>query len=238
MHPYKARLNYKSFEAAVTSRFNIIVENWPLEGQMRSPAEIGGRLELETLLHAWESGVTRFTKLTDQQMLERDERLRAQSVSAPSDHPPPALPEGDAQTLSGVPPVAPPSPSPSTPASPIPTDTSAVPAPTPMSASIASFPAHAVEPVNRAGKRPAFSVFINQDGPPTQKKRKTRSDKDTTRGPNVRTRGRGNGAGKGKGKDPNTTVAVNVTPPAVNNSADSPPSNSAATPSSSAPAAQ
>ncbi len=54
---------YVDFENHITNKYGVICENWPLT-KFISPGNIGSRIELETLLHAWQSGATSFRRLT------------------------------------------------------------------------------------------------------------------------------------------------------------------------------
>ncbi|KAI0338444.1 hypothetical protein BDW22DRAFT_1313901, partial [Trametopsis cervina] len=64
-----SRMYYNDFEVHITNKFGIIVENWPLK-TFASPSNIGSRLELDTLFHAWESGATRFKRLSPTELIE------------------------------------------------------------------------------------------------------------------------------------------------------------------------
>ncbi|KAI0343132.1 hypothetical protein BDW22DRAFT_1304847, partial [Trametopsis cervina] len=58
-----ARMYYRDFDVHITNKFGIILENWPLK-TFTSPGNVGSRVELDTLFHAWESGATRFRRLS------------------------------------------------------------------------------------------------------------------------------------------------------------------------------
>lgn len=57
-------MNYPNFKSAITEKHGIVIYSWPLE-KFALPSDIGCRVQLETLLYAWQSGVTYFKKLSD-----------------------------------------------------------------------------------------------------------------------------------------------------------------------------
>ncbi|KDR81013.1 hypothetical protein GALMADRAFT_241632 [Galerina marginata CBS 339.88] len=54
---------YVNFDTAITERFHVVLEGWPLE-KFCAPSSIASRNELSVLLASLESGSTRFRKLT------------------------------------------------------------------------------------------------------------------------------------------------------------------------------
>ncbi|KAI0693024.1 hypothetical protein BC835DRAFT_1520743 [Cytidiella melzeri] len=66
------RMNYQNFDAAITSKFGITIENWPL-ATFRSPSDYSSKTELETLFAAWESGTTSFRQLSPEERSRWDE---------------------------------------------------------------------------------------------------------------------------------------------------------------------
>lgn len=52
-------MNYANFEGAITEKHGIVIENWPLK-TFCSPSDVKSRNEVKVLLHAWESGTSRF----------------------------------------------------------------------------------------------------------------------------------------------------------------------------------
>ncbi|KAI0692611.1 hypothetical protein BC835DRAFT_1247004, partial [Cytidiella melzeri] len=69
-HPHKvSRMFYSDFHHHITEKYGIIIENWPLS-VFTSPGNIGSRIELNTLFNAWESGATRFRRLTPAELIE------------------------------------------------------------------------------------------------------------------------------------------------------------------------
>ncbi|KAI9059828.1 hypothetical protein FKP32DRAFT_1613971 [Trametes sanguinea] len=76
------KMIYIGFAEHITVRHGIIIENWPIP-RFVAPSSIRTRLELTTLLNAWETGMTRFRKLS------RDEWMRweAQRTTGSADGP-------------------------------------------------------------------------------------------------------------------------------------------------------
>lgn len=62
-------MNYKSFDTAITAKYGVVCDNWPLE-TFCCPGEINGRTELEVLYQAWKNGVAQFRKLTAAELSE------------------------------------------------------------------------------------------------------------------------------------------------------------------------
>ncbi|KAI0069434.1 hypothetical protein K474DRAFT_1680940, partial [Panus rudis PR-1116 ss-1] len=60
------RMNYVSFQD-ITYEHGVVIDGWPLP-QFCKPSSIGSRVEVQTLLSAWESGVTKF------RLLDKEER--------------------------------------------------------------------------------------------------------------------------------------------------------------------
>ena len=73
------RMVYDRFGDQITQKYGVVVENWPLK-DFCNPSSVKSRIELETLYHAWNSGATRFRKLTPDEMTawenERFQRSR------------------------------------------------------------------------------------------------------------------------------------------------------------------
>ncbi|KAJ8456300.1 hypothetical protein ONZ45_g18775 [Pleurotus djamor] len=63
------RMNYANFEDSITAKYGVVVEGWPLP-KFCSPGDLSSRLELQTLYQAWESGRTRFRKLSNQEHVD------------------------------------------------------------------------------------------------------------------------------------------------------------------------
>jgi hypothetical protein len=57
------RMYYTNFDRAITEKYHVILEGWPLE-KFCSPSEIASRNEISVLMASFESGATRFRKLS------------------------------------------------------------------------------------------------------------------------------------------------------------------------------
>ncbi len=57
------KMFYVGFDDHITSRFGVVLEGWPIP-RFVAPSTIRTRVELTTLLNAWENDVSRFRKLT------------------------------------------------------------------------------------------------------------------------------------------------------------------------------
>ncbi|OJT07132.1 hypothetical protein TRAPUB_2013 [Trametes pubescens] len=77
------KMFYPSFGIHITSRFGIVLENWPVP-RFIAPSAIRTRLELDVLLNAWDSGTTRFRKLTKVEW-ERWERQQSTAPAEPGE---------------------------------------------------------------------------------------------------------------------------------------------------------
>ena len=71
---------YKSFDENITRKHGIIIEGWPLH-VFDNPSAIGSQVELNVLLKAWQTGATRFRKMTD------DEHMAWAENFASTEHP-------------------------------------------------------------------------------------------------------------------------------------------------------
>ena len=61
-------MSYVNFDKAITERYGIVIENWPLT-KFRAPGEICSRPELEILVTSWTSGATRFRSMSDEEWM-------------------------------------------------------------------------------------------------------------------------------------------------------------------------
>ncbi|KAG1887414.1 uncharacterized protein F5891DRAFT_967291 [Suillus fuscotomentosus] len=59
-----SRMYYHNFDHHITAKYRIIVENWPL-AKFCCPGDINSQTEISVLKSAWDSGATRFHKLSD-----------------------------------------------------------------------------------------------------------------------------------------------------------------------------
>ncbi|KAI0640726.1 hypothetical protein C8Q79DRAFT_930384 [Trametes meyenii] len=57
------KMFYVGFGDHITDKFGVVIDNWPLP-RFTSPSNLRTRIELTTLINSWETGVTRFRKLT------------------------------------------------------------------------------------------------------------------------------------------------------------------------------
>lgn len=85
-HPDKiGHMNYTSFESAITDKYGIVHEGWPLE-TFCTPSSVGSQASLELLYAAWLNGTARFRRLTPAESRERNERraeeLRLAAIAA------------------------------------------------------------------------------------------------------------------------------------------------------------
>lgn len=200
MHPYRARLVYQNFDAAITQRYGVVVDGWPV-GVFRCPSEVVSRVELETLLRALESNILTFTRLTPQQL----ERRRQELVEREA-----LLTEVEAGAALGTASAAPSHASnATTPISP-PGDN----APQPPTSSTTTDGAPQVYPdvynPTAHASAPLSFVFSAADG--QTRKRKVRADAGNKRGPNIRTTGNRAKAKKGR---QNANATADPAPPVI-----------------------
>ncbi|KAF9778552.1 hypothetical protein BJ322DRAFT_1024883 [Thelephora terrestris] len=55
---------YDRFDDLITEKHNVVIKNWPLGQKFCNPSVALTRIELGVLLNSWESGATRFEKLS------------------------------------------------------------------------------------------------------------------------------------------------------------------------------
>ena len=55
---------YKGFNDYITRKHGIVLEGWPLH-VFDNPNSVGSQVELNVLLRAWQTGVTRFRRMTE-----------------------------------------------------------------------------------------------------------------------------------------------------------------------------
>jgi hypothetical protein len=95
------RMYYTNFDHAITEKFHVVLEGWPLE-KFCSPSDIQSRTEISVLMKSLESGATRFRKLSSTEFEHWSEKrfnAKAASTTGPdaidntsSQHPPPSIP--------------------------------------------------------------------------------------------------------------------------------------------------
>lgn len=179
MHPDKARLVYEKFDTAITARYGVAIEGWPPGIPFCSPGDLQTRFELDTLFASWQSGTTRFIKLSPAEV-----QVRLLALTAPPPPPPPPVTQAQVlpETGAGV----------SAPSSSTPTQTGvtvalsepiAGPSSSPASSGVLSLNTGPVAPGSQ-------SVFSLGDPQMTNKPQKYRADRGRKRGPNKRTLGR------------------------------------------------
>lgn len=57
------RMYYTNFDNAITEKYHVVLEGWPLE-KFCNPSDIRSRTEISVLMTSFESGATRFRKLS------------------------------------------------------------------------------------------------------------------------------------------------------------------------------
>lgn len=62
------RMIYKNFNDHITRKHGVIIEGWPLP-VFDNPSAIGSQVELNVLLRAWQSGATRFRKMSEDEYM-------------------------------------------------------------------------------------------------------------------------------------------------------------------------
>ncbi|KAI0689913.1 hypothetical protein BC835DRAFT_1418140 [Cytidiella melzeri] len=181
-HPHKvSRMFYSDFYHHITEKYGIIIENWPLP-VFTSPGSIGSRIELNTLFNAWESGATRFRRLTPAELIEWErQQAQARQQTTPMTQAPGSSDASSTAPVTGdgpdADPNAPASAAPSTSITP-----AAGPAPSTSTAPTALNPP--VTALTGTSQAYGTSVFaVGNRELVTKKPRKTRSDKGKLRGP-------------------------------------------------------
>ena len=58
---------YENFEDHITAKYGLVIEGWPLD-KIISPGAINSRPELTVLLNAWKTGVARFRRLAPEEV--------------------------------------------------------------------------------------------------------------------------------------------------------------------------
>ncbi|KAF9642255.1 hypothetical protein BDM02DRAFT_3074142, partial [Thelephora ganbajun] len=105
------RMQYDRFDDLITRKHGIVIKNWPLK-EFCNPSAVPTRIGLEVLFNAWESGVTRFQKLSPDEMSAWENEQFSSRIAMMSSSPPPtSIPASPSSTVSAVPsipiPIAP-----------------------------------------------------------------------------------------------------------------------------------
>lgn len=158
---------YKNFNDHITRKHGVIIEGWPLR-TFDNPSAIGSQVELNILLRAWQTGATRFRKMTEVEYLAWMEgRTNPEPLVTPSSSSAVAPPQANDQDPSIVPPSS--------------SSTVVPPQANDQDTSI-------VPPTNLSETQPSFNVIslestaaLQTSGSAPKKTRKTRSDKGKPR---------------------------------------------------------
>lgn len=81
------RMIYDRFDDQITGKYGVVVKNWPIK-DFCNPSSVVTRIELQTLYNGWESGVTRFEKLTAEEMKAWENERFASRLAIMSAAPP------------------------------------------------------------------------------------------------------------------------------------------------------
>lgn len=89
---------YQNFDSYITAKFHIILENWPLS-KFCAPGDISSRSELTVLHNAWQSGATRFRKLTEAELKDWEDQQFEEALNGRTgDRDEAGLPNGNDNT--------------------------------------------------------------------------------------------------------------------------------------------
>ena len=80
---------YTNFEHAITEKYHVILEGWPLE-KFCSPSDIQSRTEISVLMKSIESGATRFRKLSNTEFEQWCEKAKSTTGPTNASSPPPS----------------------------------------------------------------------------------------------------------------------------------------------------
>ena len=102
-HP-APRLNYLNFKTTITNKYSVMIEGWPLR-TLKAPDDVGSRVELETLLHAWQTGTAKFIKLNSETFKQyKAQQLEKRAAEAQVERHVGHIPDDAEDT--GTPPIA------------------------------------------------------------------------------------------------------------------------------------
>jgi hypothetical protein len=86
------RMIYKNFDEHITRKYGVVIDGWPLR-TFDNPSSIGSQVELKVLLNAWQTGATRFRKMSvKEHMVWVEGRADSEPPGTLPTHPTPALP--------------------------------------------------------------------------------------------------------------------------------------------------
>lgn len=60
-------MNYQNFDLMITSKYGIVLENWPLP-TFKAPSDYHSKADMEALYSGWESGTTQFRQLSAEEL--------------------------------------------------------------------------------------------------------------------------------------------------------------------------
>jgi hypothetical protein len=100
------RMYYQNFDENVTAKYGVIIKGWPL-AKFCSPSDVGSRNKLKILLQAWQSSMTHFELLSNDE-LEEWEKKRIQGKLHVVDEPEDGndMASGPTQSMAPVPAAA------------------------------------------------------------------------------------------------------------------------------------
>lgn len=75
------RIYYNDFERKMTSTYGVVIDNWPLE-KFAAPGDFNSQNDLMVLFNSWESGATRWRKLTNREALAREQESGSRVAEA------------------------------------------------------------------------------------------------------------------------------------------------------------
>jgi hypothetical protein len=67
-----SHMSYQNFDDHITSKFSVIIENWPLK-TFCSPSDVKSLNKVKVLYHAWDSGAVHFCRLSTKEWKDWEE---------------------------------------------------------------------------------------------------------------------------------------------------------------------
>ncbi len=74
---------YTNFSNNITRRYGIVIKNWPLK-RFCGPNDLGTKLDVQTLLNSWTTGVTSFYKMSEEELADWIKDRDASPTSEPA----------------------------------------------------------------------------------------------------------------------------------------------------------